>query len=59
MKQIDLISEARPNFMKIAPTFDALNTGDTQGSSLHLPLIHTQLTLRPNCRLLVDAHNHD
>ena len=95
MKQIDLISGARLKFMKIAPTLDALNSGDTQGGSLHLPLIHTPLTLRPryirsvfvelgvtdrmstwksdlalrsdvapttpqqNCRLTVDAHNHE
>ena len=41
MKRIDLIAGARPNFMKIAPIIDALNTAETRGGSLRFRLIHT------------------
>jgi len=41
MKQIDLIAGARPNFMKIAPIIDALNTASERGGSLRYRLIHT------------------
>jgi UDP-N-acetylglucosamine 2-epimerase (non-hydrolysing) len=40
MKRIDLIAGARPNFMKIAPIIDALNTAKTRGCSLRYRLIH-------------------
>jgi hypothetical protein len=35
MKTIDLIAGARPNFMKIAPTIDALKAAQTRGCRLH------------------------
>ncbi len=41
MKCIDLIAGARPNFMKIAPIIDALNTARLHGSALRFRLIHT------------------
>ena len=41
MKRIDLIAEARPNFMKIAPIIDALHAAETRGGALRFRLIHT------------------
>lgn len=38
---IDLIAGARPNFMKIAPIIDALESDSGQGGSLDYRLIHT------------------
>jgi UDP-N-acetylglucosamine 2-epimerase (non-hydrolysing) len=38
---IDLIAGARPNFMKIAPIVDALNTARAAGGALGYRLIHT------------------
>jgi hypothetical protein len=47
MKQIHLIAEARPSFMKIASIIDALNAEETRGSSFRFRPIHTGPTLRP------------
>lgn len=41
MKIIDLIAGARPNFMKIAPIIEAVNTAVLHGSMLNYRLIHT------------------
>jgi UDP-N-acetylglucosamine 2-epimerase (non-hydrolysing) len=41
MIRIDLIAGARPNFMKIAPIIDALQTAQARGSHLGYRLIHT------------------
>ncbi len=41
MNFIDIISGARPNFVKIAPIIDALNVKTAQGSLLRYRLIHT------------------
>jgi len=38
---IDLIAGARPNFMKIAPLIDAIQTAQSEGSPLAFRLIHT------------------
>jgi hypothetical protein len=46
MKTIDLIAGARPNFMKIAPTIDALKAAQTRGCRLHdSPLSRPSATL--------------
>ncbi len=41
MKRIDLIAGARPNFMKIAPIIEALQTAERRGGQLRYRLIHT------------------
>lgn len=41
MPLIDLITGARPNFMKIAPLISALKTAQARGSALQYRLIHT------------------
>jgi len=41
MKYIDIITGARPNFMKIAPIIDVLKESKTKGSLLRYRLIHT------------------
>ena len=38
---IDLIAGARPNFMKIAPIIDAINTAQSRGEKIKYRLIHT------------------
>ncbi len=39
--KIDLIAGARPNFMKIAPIIDAIQTAKTKGENISYRLIHT------------------
>lgn len=39
--QIDLISGARPNFMKIAPIIDAIRSAQKNGENISYRLIHT------------------
>ena len=39
--KIDLIAGARPNFMKIAPIIDAINSAKAEGKNISFRLIHT------------------
>ena len=38
---IDIIAGARPNFMKIAPIIEAINTKQKEGENIHYRLVHT------------------
>jgi UDP-N-acetylglucosamine 2-epimerase (non-hydrolysing) len=39
--KIDLIAGARPNFMKIAPIIDAINSARVEGKNISFRLVHT------------------
>jgi UDP-N-acetylglucosamine 2-epimerase (non-hydrolysing) len=38
---IDIIAGARPNFMKIAPIIEAIETAKSNGENINYRLVHT------------------